>query len=70
MSVEVQEGTYKRGYRIYLLWQWAKASNCRDPGQIANHALIRFVCSEKTAMQYAKEVLLRLNMEDSNNAEG
>ena len=60
MSSNIQEGTFKRGYRILLLYRWAKAVSCIDFNEIVDHAVLRFFCSRKTAETYAREVLLRL----------
>lgn len=57
----IQETTFRRGYRILLLYRWAKAVNCSDFDEIVDHALLKFfIRSRKTAESYAKEVLLRL----------
>lgn len=63
MSSNILEATFKRGYRILLLYRWSKAVNCTDFEEITDHALLKFFCTRKTAESYAKEVLVRLQKE-------
>lgn len=59
MSIE-ESITFKRGWRILLLHRWTKATKTKDIDKIAEHALLKFVCTPATARQYAREVLMRL----------
>ncbi len=63
MSIE-ESITFKRGWRILLLHRWAKATGTKDFDKIYTHALMKFVCTEGTARQYAREVLLRLERDN------
>lgn len=63
MSIE-ESITFKRGWRIFLLHRWAKATGTKDFDKIAEHASLKFVCTSATARAYAKEVLLRMEMEN------
>ncbi len=58
MTSEAQ--TFKRGWRILLLHKWAEVTKTKDIDKIAEHALLKFVCTPGTAKQYAREVLMRL----------
>lgn len=65
--MSLEEMTYKRRLRILLLHDFAKAKGTTDFDTITDKAVIKFGVSRKTAESYAKEVLLRLELENPGN---
>ena len=50
----------RRGIRILQLFQYAKSTDERVPEALAQVAQLRFGVCFKTGLEYAKEVLMRL----------